>query len=347
MDNKLTILAIGDPHFKVSNVQDSTQMVTAILKLANELKPTFVVVLGDVLDRHETIHVTPLTQATKFLKALAEIAPLYVLIGNHDRPNNSDFLSKQHPFTALEGWKNMTIVDTTTSLTIFAHNKNFTFVPYVPPGRFLEALNSNGNSWKQSTIIFAHQEFKGAQMGAIKSIEGDEWPLDHPYVVSGHIHDFHQLQTNILYTGTPIQHAFGDRDDKTVTLLTVGDTVTHQQFNLGLPKRLIVHLTSSQIEMYQPPANCLLKIVINGTMAELKTVAKLERIKQLSKLGIKIVYKETIETLSMIHTTKSNVSFVDTLYQMTKDDANLSPLVKELFGDIGPKKSPLKLVIRQ
>lgn len=345
MDKKLTILTVGDPHFKVSNVQDSTQMTLALLKLATELKPTLIVVLGDVLDRHETIHVTPLTQACKMLKQLAEIAQTYVLIGNHDRPNNSDFLSEQHPFTALKGWPNLTIVDKVIDASCIYHGQTLTFVPYVPPGRFLEALNSNGTAWKQSMVIFAHQEFKGAQMGAIKSTEGDEWPLDHPYVISGHIHDYHQLQTNVLYTGTPMQHAFGDRDDKTVTLVTIDGEVSHKQISLGLPKRFIVHLKPSQIELYEPPTGCMIKIVVNGTMAELKTVAKLDRIKQLIKLGIKVVYKETAETLSQ-PIVKNDVSFVNTLYSVTKDDPDLSALVKELFGDLKPK-STLKMIIKE
>ena len=110
-------------------------MVEAIVKHVRERKPDMIVVLGDVLDRHETIHVSPLTRATKFLCQLMEIGRTFVLIGNHDLKNNQQFLSNEHPFDSLKYWgPNMTVIDTTTSIMINGHI--FTFVPYVPPGRF-------------------------------------------------------------------------------------------------------------------------------------------------------------------------------------------------------------------
>jgi DNA repair exonuclease SbcCD nuclease subunit len=217
----LTALVIGDPHFKVSNVRETDAMAGAIIRVAINRHPDIIIVLGDILDRHETIHVSPLTRATNFLASLMNIAPTFVLIGNHDLKNNRQFLSDEHPFTALKLWANIpstnvntiseikriTIVDTTTLVTIKGHI--LVFVPYVPPGRFEEALN-RCPGWEQATCIFGHQEFSGAQMGAIVSIEGDKWSLTYPYVVTGHIHDYQEPQINILYTGTPILHAFGD-----------------------------------------------------------------------------------------------------------------------------------------
>ncbi len=46
---------------------------------------------------------------------------------------------------ALKEWNNTFIIDFTSIIKI----KNFTFgmVPYVPPGRFVEALNIIDNEW--------------------------------------------------------------------------------------------------------------------------------------------------------------------------------------------------------
>src|SRR5436305_10563098 len=181
--NPITVLVIGDPHFKISNVCDTDLMVESIIRIATERHPDIIVVLGDILDRHENIHVSPLTRSIKFLTSLMTIAPTYALIGNHDLKNNKQFLSDEHPFTALKFLPGITIVDTTI-LTIIK-NQTFVFVPYVPPGRFEEALNKCDN-WQTATCIFAHQEFKGAQMGAIVSTEGDSWLTSQPYVASGH-----------------------------------------------------------------------------------------------------------------------------------------------------------------
>src|SRR5579864_8984065 len=129
--NSVTALVIGDPHFKVSNVRETDAMTASIIRVAAQRHPDIIVVLGDVLDRHETIHVSPLTRAIKFLAQLMSIAPVYVLIGNHDLKNNRQFVSDEHAFTALKFWgTSMNVVDTTTVVNI--KGQVFTFVPYVP-----------------------------------------------------------------------------------------------------------------------------------------------------------------------------------------------------------------------
>ena len=76
----------------------------------------------------------------------------------------------------------------------------FLFVPYVPPGRFVEALETYKNiNWKDVDCIFAHQEFYGCKMGAILSEEGDKWESKWPLVVSGHIHSRQWINKNIYY----------------------------------------------------------------------------------------------------------------------------------------------------
>lgn len=353
----VTALVIGDPHFKVSNVRETDAMVEAIIRTANERQPDIIIVLGDVLDRHEIIHVSPLTRATKFLGRLMNIAPTYVLIGNHDLKNNRQFLSDEHPFSALKFWgENMIIVDTTTMVTI--KGQTFVFVPYVPPGRFEEALN-RCPGWDKATCIFGHQEFRGAQMGAIISIEGDVWPLTNPYVVTGHIHDYQEPQVNILYTGTPIQHAFGDRHDKTISYFTYHSPISprggsgckpmdreHERIDLGLPRKHIVRLTCAEVSTYIPQANCELKIVIRGTSGEIKALMKHPNIEMWKRAGYKIAYKDIPLDKADGPTTTDNhdehkpviskapLRFSIVLYNSVSNNQRLGPLYNRIFGSV-------------
>lgn len=291
IESKMKILAIGDPHFKINNVVETDLMARKIFQLIEDRKPDFVVVLGDVLDRHESIHVNPLTRATSFLKGIAQRAPIYVLIGNHDRPNNSTFLTDVHPFVALNEWVNTVIIDKTKDVTIGEHL--FSFVPYVPPGRFLEALGSSEReNWKSARVIFAHQEFKGAKMGAVISTEGDSWEMDWPLVISGHIHDYDHLQENIYYAGTPIQHAFGDRDDKTVLWIDVKDEITVQRVDLELPRKILVYLTPEQIASWEPDLTQQIKIVLRGPTSILSQIMRSEKIKRWIERGVKVVRQD-------------------------------------------------------
>lgn len=288
----ITALVIGDPHFKIANVRETDAMVDAIVQVAIDKQPDIIVVLGDVLDRHEVIHVSPLTRAINFLASLMVIAPTYVLIGNHDLKNNRQFLSDEHPFSALKYWgPNLIVVDTTTMVTL--KGKILTLVPYVPPGRFEEALNMC-SGWEASTCIFGHQEFKGAQMGAIISTEGDDWSLANPYVVTGHIHDYQEPQPNILYTGTPIQHAFGDRHDKTISYFTFDspNQRTHERIDLKLPRKHIIRLTCANVSTYIPDPNCELKIIIRGTSGELKAIKTHVNVVLWKSEGHRIMYKD-------------------------------------------------------
>lgn len=327
-------LIIGDPHFKIDNVIRTDMMVEALKRVVIEKKPTFIVVLGDILDRHETIHVSPLTRSVKFLSEMSELAPTFALIGNHDLKNNRQFLSDEHPFTAVKKWSNITIADKT--LTTLINGQRFTFVPYVPPGRFEEALNTVDN-WRESSCIFAHQEFNGCKMGAIISVEGDKWPVDYPYVVTGHIHDYQELQSNILYTGTPIQHAFGDGTDKSVMFITFNSSSERncERIDLQVLRKKIVHITCSEIASLTLPTNCELKIVITGTSGEIKAAMKNPIISEWKKTGIKIVYKDIPidKELGIVPTASTApLRFTEVLFQSINENPALRKQYNKIFG---------------
>jgi DNA repair exonuclease SbcCD nuclease subunit len=153
-----------------------------------------IVIGGDVLDSHERVSVVLMNTALKLFKVLSNIAPLYILIGNHDYINNQQFLTINHWMNAIKEWKNIFIVD---KPLIF---ENFLFVPYVFPGKFKKSINEIDLT--SVICIFAHQEFLDCQMGIIKSVQGDRWESNMPLVISGHIHDRQKVNSNILYPGS-------------------------------------------------------------------------------------------------------------------------------------------------
>jgi DNA repair exonuclease SbcCD nuclease subunit len=301
----MKIFVIGDPHFKSKNVLETNEMCNRIYEEVIKEKPDFIVVLGDVLDTHETIHVGPLCRATEFLFKLSGMSNhLYVLVGNHDRPNNSVFLTTDSPFNACKSWKNTTIVDKVEKANY--QNKKFLFVPYVPTGRLAEALlteDINKDNINEYSIVFAHQEFKGCNMGVITSNEGDEWDKSYPLCISGHIHDYQVLQPNLIYPGTPIQHGYGDSPNKAIMIIEESSTVFEdldeislddedeissskyitRRINLGLPKKITVQITSEELIDYVIPENSFVKLIVKGETDKVKEVMKLEKVKELLK----------------------------------------------------------------
>jgi DNA repair exonuclease SbcCD nuclease subunit len=348
----ISILAVGDPHFKTTNCSDTDNFSKQIIDLVTSRRPDVVVLLGDILDRHEHIHEKPLNRCVKFIETLTTlVAPghLAVLVGNHDRPNNSVFLTDEHPFRMLKGWDSKPIVaDVVKTLSVSGHK--LVFAPYVPPGRFTEALDTitwrapyvhpgrftealDTITWRDAKVIFAHQEFFGAKMGAVVSEVGDKWPLDAPFVISGHIHDYDELQSNIIYTGTPTQHAFGDKEEKSVSWITVGDVVKHERIFLNIIKKRTVTVTAQEITSFQLPENCELRLTITGTPAEIKAVSRLELLKTFSEKGVKISYKADSKPLSEESrrvVRKYNMTFFDIL----RSQIQAVPELIELFNEI-------------
>jgi DNA repair exonuclease SbcCD nuclease subunit len=343
------VLCIGDPHFKTGNVKECEAMCNQIYKVIEQHNPDLIVVMGDVLDRHETIHVVPLTNSIKFLKRLSEYKKTYVLIGNHDRPNNNDYLSDFHPFVGIQS-DNLILVDKVHVAEINGYK--FLFVPYVYPGRFEEAVNTKKSEFgdiKHMNCIFAHQEFYSTKMGSIVSTKGDKWPKDNPFVISGHIHDYTRPQNNVVYVGTPLQHAFGDRDDKTISLfefkpklLSSNDSnnlINYPEeirIDLGLIKRVIHKISCKDIITWVPPENYLIKLIIEGTSSEIKAMQKLDYIKQLNKRGIKIAYV-TIDEIKagatkQIKQEEMRLSYIQRLQQHVKSDPGMNYWFDYLFN---------------
>src|SRR3989344_6944909 len=181
------MIVIGDIHVKVTNIEEINLLLEKLINLTAEKKPDYIVILGDTLHLFERLHTTALNKAYEIIDKLRQFSPIYVLVGNHDLENNMLFLSERHWLNGLKEWENVVVVDTVKTLTI--ENKLFMFCPYVPNGRFIEALNTcEDENWKKATCIFAHQEFHGCSMNAITSVQGDRWKAKYPNVISGHIH---------------------------------------------------------------------------------------------------------------------------------------------------------------
>jgi DNA repair exonuclease SbcCD nuclease subunit len=360
-------LCIGDPHIKVSSMARSEAMIESIIQIAQELQPDFIVDLGDTLDTHERIHINALAKAVDMLKRLAQIAPVYVLIGNHDRANANDFLSPIHPFLALEGYPNIIVSGDVIWREI--DGQLFVFVPYVPPGRFQDAL-ARCPEWPKATAIFAHQEFRGCKMGVVASTVGDVWPSNYPFVVCGHIHGYQWLQSNLCYVGTPIQNDFGEDENKAIILFTIQASVepittsteaelgqhiigklsvAERRIELSVPKLLKVQLQAGDVYAYEIPPNRTVKIVISGTSAELKTIMKLPKIAEWKKRGVKVAYNDVPLPTLLNHQIKplgerKMVSFGHLLFRSVAGTTT-EALFKELFGD--PLVQSPTLVIQQ
>ena len=332
----VTVLAIGDPHFKVNTLDEMRVYTNRIIQAITQTHPSFVVVLGDLLHDHEKIHTKVLNDAYSMIHRIRELVPVYVIVGNHDYINNSQFLTTNHWMNAMKEWENVTIVD--TGYVLNTRYGKFVFCPYVHPGRFMEALDLIDTEWKSARIIFCHQEIRGCKMGAIISVEGDPWDETYPLVISGHIHDKQRIQKNVFYTGSSVQHAFGESHDKTISYCTVEKIIKLEKIDLGLSSKRIVYASVSDLETLRLPleknSTDQVRITLTGSADEYKTLRKTKRYKDMLKdRRIRIVYKET-PTDTVVPDKYLQKSFSTILYELVEeqDCEMICALYKELMN---------------
>jgi len=247
------------------------------------------VVLGDILDTFEKINTFELNKAIELIDKIRNLSKVYVIIGNHDMVNCLQYLTENHWANSLKLWDNVIIVDKTIE------ENDFVFVPYVPNGRFIDALNEITYDWKNAKCIFAHQEFYGAQMGSIISEDGDRWMTNYPNVISGHLHMNQRPQKNIYYPGSSMQVAYGETDDNIVAIIRFTDENEYdiEEIPLKMSRKKIIYTTIDNVEIPEEDINNKLKMSISGDYEEFKTFKKSKKYKQLISNGVNVVFKPT------------------------------------------------------
>lgn len=316
MEECVTTLVIGDPHFKARQELVCQSYIDRIVDIARQKQPTFIVILGDVLHTHETVKVQPHKLVEQFFERLSQITDTYVLMGNHDLINANQYLTDNHIYGPFKKWESLYIVD--KPLQIEVGDKEFVFVPYVPPGKFVDALNTlvlEGKDWNIVDCIFAHQEFYGANMGPFASTKGDVWDENYPLVISGHIHNPQNLGENIMYPGNSIQYDYNEHSNKKVWYIEwLDESFKIDKISIGLKKKKILKYTIEELlqkegEHLWNNGNEDLKIEVTGTSIELKNFRKSGFYTSLQKKGVIISFNLLKETPIILKGKTENLSF--------------------------------------
>lgn len=253
----MKVLVVGDLHFKVSN-KLCEQFISALDCKGYDA----CILLGDVLHTHEKISESCMNMVIRLFYKITRQCHLYVIVGNHDYKDASQFLTSRHSLAAFKEWKNVTVVDYPTIVEICG--KKFTMCPYVSPGRFREAIDVV--DWKSTDMIFCHQEFFGVKMGAITSTTGDPWKSSYPRVVSGHIHDRQKLANGVYYPGVPYDHGYGYNGKRIVCVIDESLRIT--SIDLGLSRNRLLYMTLEEAEGLEVNENDNYKVVLSCTKTQ-------------------------------------------------------------------------------
>lgn len=333
-------MVIGDLHFKKDTPHVTDLVIHKLMEKIDKYKPNLVVLLGDILDTHEKIEMKVQNKAIRFIKGIAKKGiTVVVIIGNHDRPDGTTFLTEDSSLFCLKDIPNIYVADRVLDLKWeVGPNKEkirFIFVPYVQPGSFHEALDTLETKVLDKnhpvSAIFCHQEFKGVKIGGYVSKGGDDWPETNPLVISGHIHTMQQPQGNMVYPGTPNQQSWSDTTDKGILICEFlpGQPQSINFVQLDIRKKKIVKIKPSEVDSYVPPADCDVQVDIEGTADEIKVLSSKGIISQMRSRGVNV----SLTTKRDFNPKNpENKAYRELLIQMIKDDSEAMEIFNEIFS---------------
>ena len=364
LDDMVSVFVVGDTHFRKDNFIAQEELVEKCVEAAKNVSPSIIILLGDVLDTHETLKNAPWKQATRLIEELSKIAPVYVLVGNHDYINQTQFLTDDHFFNPLKKWPRVVIVDYPIIINLGGHT--LVMCPYVPPGRFIEALD-HVEGWRDAVCIYAHQEILGCEYGNEPSQKGDQWSDDLPTIISGHIHKPSRVGRNVFYPGSSIQVHSNEDPDKRVWLVTFdGDeedtsirddgygVLQFDKIDLGLKGKKEIEIPYEELRFFDfgLTDHYYIKLKISGTPEQFKLFRKSQLRAKMVRSGIRIGYNPTLEDNPIIMAlTQGNADLEDelTFESILKELVKHKPLTvqrvyEEMYGVAKKEKRYIEIV---
>lgn len=216
----MKVLCIGDPHLKITRLDQSREFLKWLDGVIVDLNPDLIINLGDTFDSHAVIRAEVLSEFMDHVYRSLETAPYIYLVGNHDmfKPNDSKYYALKHLKNKIN---NFIIIDEPTEY------KNMTFVPYTH--------NPDNFPTKTSKICIAHQTFKGADFGNITTKDGvDADAVAAEIIISGHIHK-KQVLGKVIYPGSPFSQSVNDINQVKGVMLFDTNTYAQKLIECPLP----------------------------------------------------------------------------------------------------------------
>lgn len=242
----MRILHTADLHFGHSrflpegaHIERQKQMGEEIISVAKTHQVDVVVIAGDITHRPD---ISPEEEFAliEFLHCLDATVPWVLGDGNHDYLGEG---RSRIAFLDLVGFQGC-IVTGTPQAQIIA-GCNFIVIPY--GGYTTEQLEQIVLSFCHSTlpnVVVAHEHFEGAVLDSGFIGKSRSYPkvpnLEQvAYWALGDIHLYQELRKNAIYSGSPIQHTFGEALPKGVVLVELDETLSTTFLPFDLPGKLI------------------------------------------------------------------------------------------------------------
>ena len=283
----IKIAHFADTHIRNLKFHDEYRFVfNQIYKKLLSQKPDYIVHCGDLAHTKTQLSPEYFALASEFLKNLADIAPTYIILGNHDgNLKNSDREDAVSPIVNALNHPQLHLLKNSGRVS-------------PEPGLWFNVLSIfDRDAWMRPktgdiNIALYHGAIMGSTTGSGWAMEHGDDDInifkDHQYVMLGDIHKPQILDTEgrVQYAGSTIQQNFSEDGRKGYKLWTIksGDDFSCQHITFTNPRPFITIKLNNKGEIpehYHIPHGCRLRMIstVNMDSSSIRKITDLARSK--------------------------------------------------------------------
>lgn len=290
-------------HGETDRLDDQLKVLGKIGEIAKAEKVNGIYVLGDVFEKRLLDAIT-LRYGVEIVVELSEIAPVYLLPGNHDANSSRGERFLPEVFDVV-GNKNVMYLD--GSVVVRPAPKlplEFFALPWCPATEAAERIASMRKKQvgKNLNVLLLHHSVKDCVDGGWQCDEGldaDEVCEGWDLVESGHFHERQKFGSCGEYVGAPMQHDFGDAGAaaRGVRIVEFGESKISKSFKEIASPRFHIHEwergtdTSRNMWTDQWSKGDYVRVDVKATHSEWKALLPLvdERVRAWRDAGLNVL----------------------------------------------------------
>lgn len=195
----MRILYVGDMHVTPEELADCQSLANLILRVVEDDHVERVVFLGDQYHTHGIVRVEVMGFWKRFLFELCGMTKVTMLVGNHDKPNDSAI--EDHALMAHG--EDVQVVSVPQDIA-----RGIVAVPHMHDN---EAFVETCNRLSKGNTLICHQTFDGGKYenGSYMKDGVDQKRVPQASIISGHIHT-PQAFGKVWYVGAPRWRSLAD-----------------------------------------------------------------------------------------------------------------------------------------
>ena len=334
---KFKCIHISDIHFRgLKRHEEYRKVFKTFFEKAKNLLPDVIYVGGDIV-HSKTQGITPelIDELTNWFNSLAEIAPVHVILGNHDGLILNE--DRQDAVTP--------IINAINNENIFLYKKSGTYSTGVKGVNWCVFSCFDENAWYEVKPVEGEINIALYHGGVLGSTTDLNWEINgeveleffdkFDFAMLGDIHKFQYLDTEkrIAYPGSPIQQNFGEDVKKGFLFWEINSKNDYSSKFIELENDhpfLTLEWkgnTQDTLDFYKDiKSNARLRISSKEEIAQYD-IQELHKELKTNKKPIEITYKIDVEknSFSYNNVVKNNLDI--------KNDADRFNLIKGFFSD--------------